>query len=169
MVVKTDRSFDRRTLLKLAGATAAIAACGGGAATASAAPSSAATAAATASAAPSKVSGTLSVYSALNESTNNDFFAAFNKVYPDVKINVLPLAATENELLVATADPTDVDCERTLGFATGRHVKMAVADAAEIAQRIEQVYHGEGATHDPELCHDPAGTRRSWSGAGSRG
>jgi len=92
MVVKTDRSYDRRTFLKLAGATAAVAACGG-AASPSAAPSAAATAAATAAASKAPVTGTLNVYSALNESTNNDFFAAFNKAYPQVKIQVLPLAA----------------------------------------------------------------------------
>src|SRR5689334_6358567 len=92
MVVKTDRSYDRRTFLKLAGATAAVAACGG-AASPSAAPSAAATAAATAAASKAPVTGTLNVYSALNESTNNDFFAAFNKVYPQVKVQVLPLAA----------------------------------------------------------------------------
>ena len=38
-------------------------------------------------------------------------------------------SATEHELLIATADPLDVDCERTLGFATGRHVRLALADA----------------------------------------
>ena len=38
-------------------------------------------------------SGTLSVYSALNESTNNAFIEAFNKAYPNIKVDVLPLAA----------------------------------------------------------------------------
>src|SRR5947207_11216227 len=79
--------YDRRTFLKLAGATAAVAACGGAATPAA----SASAAAATASKAP--VTGTLSVYSALNETTNNEFFKAFNVVYPNVKVNVLPLAA----------------------------------------------------------------------------
>lgn len=85
------RGYDRRTFLKLAGATAAVAACGGGVATPSPTASSAASAAATAAKAP--VTGTLSVYSALNESTNNEFFKAFNVAYPGVKVNVLPLAA----------------------------------------------------------------------------
>ena len=60
------------------------------------------------------------------------------------RFHVLPLSATERDLLVATADPTDVDCERTLGFASGRQVRLAVADAAEIAQRIDEVYRGDG-------------------------
>src|SRR5438093_2198926 len=83
-----DSRYDRRTFLKLAGATAAVAACGGATPAASAAPSSSA-AAATAAA----VTGTISVYSALNESTNNEFFGAFRKAYPGVTVNVLPLAA----------------------------------------------------------------------------
>ncbi|HKW78066.1 MAG TPA: extracellular solute-binding protein [Candidatus Limnocylindria bacterium] len=86
-----DRSYDRRTFLKLAGATAAIAACGG--ATTTASPTPAATTAATAAPTATPVTGTISVYSALNESTNNQFFDAFKKAYPGVTVNVLPLAA----------------------------------------------------------------------------
>ncbi len=90
----TQRGYDRRKFLKLAGATAAIAACGGAGTGASPTPTSAAAtsaAARTATAAP--VTGTLSVYSALNESTNNAFFDAFRKVHPGVTVNPLPLAA----------------------------------------------------------------------------
>ena len=94
MTTRTDRAYDRRTFLKLAGATAAIAACGGATPAATAAPTAAATTAASAAptAAP-EVTGTISVYSALNESTNNEFFKAFNVAYPKVTVNVLPLAA----------------------------------------------------------------------------
>jgi type II secretory ATPase GspE/PulE/Tfp pilus assembly ATPase PilB-like protein/8-oxo-dGTP pyrophosphatase MutT (NUDIX family) len=59
------------------------------------------------------------------------------------RFHVVPLSATEHELVVATADPTDLDCERTLGFATGRHVRFALADPAAIARRIEEVYRGD--------------------------
>jgi iron(III) transport system substrate-binding protein len=83
------RELDRRSFLKLAGVTAAVTACGGAPA-ATAAP---ATAAATAKATEAPVTGTISVYSALNESTNNEFFGAFKKAYPGVTVNVLPLAA----------------------------------------------------------------------------
>ena len=51
------------------------------------------TATATAAATAAPVTGTISVYSALNESTNNEFFGAFRKAYPGVTVNVLPLAA----------------------------------------------------------------------------
>jgi iron(III) transport system substrate-binding protein len=60
-----------------------------------AAPTTAAAAAkpTTAPAAASKPAGRLSVYSALNESTNNAFVDAFKKANPGVEVDVLPLAA----------------------------------------------------------------------------
>jgi type II secretory ATPase GspE/PulE/Tfp pilus assembly ATPase PilB-like protein/8-oxo-dGTP pyrophosphatase MutT (NUDIX family) len=66
------------------------------------------------------------------------------------RFHIVPLSATEQELLIATADPLDVDCERTLGFATGRHVRLAMADSEEIGRRIEEVYRGEGVTREPD-------------------
>jgi iron(III) transport system substrate-binding protein len=75
--------LERRRFLQLAGATAVIAACGG-AGTASPAPS--------AGAATAKPSGTIQVYSALNDSTNNQLFAAF-KAATGVDANVLSLPA----------------------------------------------------------------------------
>lgn len=83
--------FDRRTFLKLLGAGAALAACGGAGPSAPA-PAAAPTAAATAAAA-AKPTGRISVYSALNESTNNQLFDAFKKAYQGVDVDVLPLAA----------------------------------------------------------------------------
>jgi iron(III) transport system substrate-binding protein len=47
----------------------------------------------TAPAAATKPTGRLSVYSALNESTNNAFVDAFKKANPGVEVDVLPLAA----------------------------------------------------------------------------
>jgi type II secretory ATPase GspE/PulE/Tfp pilus assembly ATPase PilB-like protein/8-oxo-dGTP pyrophosphatase MutT (NUDIX family) len=66
------------------------------------------------------------------------------------RFHIVPLSATEQELLVATADPLDVDCERTLAFATGRHVRVALATTDDIAQRIDELYRGEDATREPE-------------------
>jgi type II secretory ATPase GspE/PulE/Tfp pilus assembly ATPase PilB-like protein/8-oxo-dGTP pyrophosphatase MutT (NUDIX family) len=66
------------------------------------------------------------------------------------RFNVLPLIADEQDLLVATADPTDVDCERTLAFATGRHVRLALARAADIARRIDEVYRGDSVPSEPD-------------------
>lgn len=88
----------RRDFLKLIGGGIGLAASGGllAACTAPASPTAAPTVAApTAAAVPTvaKASGTLSVYSALNESTNNAFVAAFKASNPGVDVQVLPLAA----------------------------------------------------------------------------
>ncbi|HEX4681723.1 MAG TPA: ATPase, T2SS/T4P/T4SS family [Gemmatimonadaceae bacterium] len=66
------------------------------------------------------------------------------------RFHIVPLSASERELLVATANPLDVDCERGLSFATGRHVRFAVADADDIGQRIDELYRGLTASADPE-------------------
>ena len=66
------------------------------------------------------------------------------------RFHVLPLSATEHELTVATADPLDVDCERTLGFATGRRIRLALATAPAIARRIDDVYGGDAVARDVE-------------------
>jgi type II secretory ATPase GspE/PulE/Tfp pilus assembly ATPase PilB-like protein/8-oxo-dGTP pyrophosphatase MutT (NUDIX family) len=65
------------------------------------------------------------------------------------RFHIVPLSATEHELVIATADPLDVDCERTLGFATGRHVRLTLATAEDIAERIEEMYRTEGADREP--------------------
>src|SRR5215813_5854037 len=66
------------------------------------------------------------------------------------RFHVVPLDATEQELFIATADPLDVDCERTLGFATGRHVRLALADAQSIGERIDEVYRADGTPKPSE-------------------
>ncbi|HEV8447569.1 MAG TPA: ATPase, T2SS/T4P/T4SS family [Gemmatimonadaceae bacterium] len=66
------------------------------------------------------------------------------------RFHVLPLAATEHELVIATADPLDVDCERTLGFASGRRIRLAMAAAAAIARRIDEVYAGDSMERNAE-------------------
>ena len=66
------------------------------------------------------------------------------------RFHIVPLSASEHELIVATADPTDIECERTLGFATGRHVRFALADSDAIARRIEEVYRGDALEREDE-------------------
>ena len=114
----TDRAYDRRTFLKLAGATAAIAACGGAATTATATPAaSAATAAPTAA----PVTGTISVYSALNQSTNDQFFAAFKAAYPGVSIDLLPLAAAGELQTRITAEKASPKADIFIGGSSEFH------------------------------------------------
>src|SRR5918999_1810218 len=59
---------------------------------------------------------------------------------------LLPLAATETWLEVATSDPSDLDCERALAFATGRAVRFALASPRRIAARLDEVYRGDRAS-----------------------
>ena len=78
--------LDRRTFLKGLGVVTVAAACGGAATPSPTATTAVATATATPTAAP--VTGTISVYSALNQSTNDQFFAAFKTAYPGVSIEI---------------------------------------------------------------------------------
>ncbi len=66
------------------------------------------------------------------------------------RFHIVPLSASEQELVVATADPLNVDCERTLGFATGRQIRFAIAGADAIGVRIEEVYHGDAVVREPD-------------------
>ncbi|MBI2409188.1 MAG: Flp pilus assembly complex ATPase component TadA [Gemmatimonadetes bacterium] len=59
------------------------------------------------------------------------------------KYRVLPLAISDTHLDIATADPHDLDCERTLAFALGRTVRMALASPTRISERIEELYRPE--------------------------
>ncbi len=61
------------------------------------------------------------------------------------KFRVLPLAVSDTTLEIATADPNDIDCERTLGFATGRSIRMWLSAPSRIMERIEEVYRPENA------------------------
>ena len=59
------------------------------------------------------------------------------------KFRVLPLAISDSILDIATSDPLDLDCERTLAFALGRTVRMSIATPRKIIDRIEEVYRPE--------------------------
>jgi len=59
------------------------------------------------------------------------------------KFNVLPLRATDAYLEVATANPFDLDAEKTLAFATGREVRMSVGSPARIRERLDDLYRND--------------------------
>src|SRR5438477_2855420 len=107
--------LDRRAFLKLAGATAVVAACGGATATASPSPSGSATAAAT-----PKPTGTISIYSALNESTNNELFKAFTTA-TGVQVDVLPLAAAGDLQTRITAEKNNPQADIFVGGSSEFH------------------------------------------------
>lgn len=56
------------------------------------------------------------------------------------RFEILPLAVSDSVLDIATASPYDLDCEKTLAFATGRTVRMSLAPPHRILERIEEVY-----------------------------
>jgi len=61
------------------------------------------------------------------------------------KYRIVPLQVSEHALDIATADPHDLDCERTLGFATGRAVRMHLAAPSRLVDRIDELYRPETA------------------------
>ena len=88
------------------------------------------------------------------------------------KFNVLPLKVTDAYLEVATANPFDLDAEKTLAFATGRDVRLQLGSPARIRDKLDELYGGdhvvsrllEGIGGDFEVKEvtegedDPAGT-----------
>ncbi len=56
------------------------------------------------------------------------------------RFGILPLAVSESTLDIATSNPYDLDCEKTLAFATARTVRMYLAPPDRIQERIEEVY-----------------------------
>jgi type II secretory ATPase GspE/PulE/Tfp pilus assembly ATPase PilB-like protein len=59
------------------------------------------------------------------------------------RYRVLPLQISDSILDVATADPYDLDCERTLAFALGRTVRLSLASPTRILERLDEVYRPE--------------------------
>src|SRR5438874_3874139 len=70
------------------------------------------------------------------------------------KYTILPLTISDRRVIIATADPFDVECEHTLAFATGRDVEFHLATREAIAQRIDEVYRSEASRRQPERLLD---------------
>jgi len=56
------------------------------------------------------------------------------------RYNILPVRITDSVLEIATANPFDLDCEKTLAFATGREVRIYLASPVQIRHRIDHLY-----------------------------
>jgi type II secretory ATPase GspE/PulE/Tfp pilus assembly ATPase PilB-like protein/8-oxo-dGTP pyrophosphatase MutT (NUDIX family) len=67
---------------------------------------------------------------------------------------VLPLTVGDRKIIVATADPFDVECEHTLAFATGRDIVFHHAQRDAILHRIDELYRGEPTRREPERLLD---------------
>ncbi|HEX9582154.1 MAG TPA: type II/IV secretion system protein [Gemmatimonadales bacterium] len=59
------------------------------------------------------------------------------------RYHVLPLRVTDSYLEIAAANPFDLDCEKTLAFATGREVRIHLASPAKIQEKIDEYYRPE--------------------------
>jgi type II secretory ATPase GspE/PulE/Tfp pilus assembly ATPase PilB-like protein/ActR/RegA family two-component response regulator len=56
------------------------------------------------------------------------------------RYEILPIRITDSYLEIATANPFDLDCEKTLAFATGREVRIQLASPSKIEQAIDDLY-----------------------------
>ncbi len=124
--------LDRRTFLKLAGATAFVAACGGGA----------------------KATGTISIYSALNESTNNQLFDAFTKA-TGVNVSVLPLAAAGDLQTRITAEKNNPQADIFVGGSSEFHDPLG-------KQGLLEAYQSPNAKDVAAQFKEPSGLWTGW-------
>jgi type II secretory ATPase GspE/PulE/Tfp pilus assembly ATPase PilB-like protein/ActR/RegA family two-component response regulator len=61
------------------------------------------------------------------------------------RYQVLPIRETDSYIEVATANPFDLDMEKTLAFATAREIRLCLLPPSKIAEQIEQQYRPEKA------------------------
>ncbi len=59
------------------------------------------------------------------------------------KFNVLPMQITDAFIEVATANPFDLDAEKTLAFATGREVRLLLGSPLVIRDKLDELYSTE--------------------------
>ena len=59
------------------------------------------------------------------------------------RYHVLPLRATDSYLEIATANPFDLDMEKSLAFATGREVRILLASPAKLVAATDELYRPE--------------------------
>ena len=57
--------------------------------------------------------------------------------------HIMPVRLTDSYLEIASSNPFDLDCEKTLAFATGREVRVVLASPSSIQQRIDDLYRPE--------------------------
>jgi len=61
------------------------------------------------------------------------------------RYRVLAVRETNSYLEIATANPFDIDMEKTLAFATAREIRLTLLAPSKIAEQIEQQYRPEKA------------------------
>ena len=61
------------------------------------------------------------------------------------RYRVLPLRMTDSFLEVATANPFDIDAEKTLAFATAREIRLLLLPPSRIGEKLDEIYRPEKA------------------------
>ena len=143
--------LDRRTFLAGVGVTAAAAACGGAPTAASPTPTVAGSAAASATAKPS---GRISVYSALNESTNNEFVTAFKVAVTGIEVDLLPLAAAGELQTRIRAEKASPKADIFIGGDSSFHDGLG-------KEGLLEAYESPNASAVAAQSKDPA---KNWTG-----
>ncbi len=74
-------------------------------------------------------------------------------IKPDVakKYNVIPVKKESTGLIVAMADPLDIDVVDAIRFATGLKIKPALALESEIRDAIAKYYEGKAISRKPSV------------------
>jgi len=61
------------------------------------------------------------------------------------RYRIVPMRLTDSYMEVATANPFDLDAEKSLAFATGREIRMVLASPSRIAEKLDELYRPEKA------------------------
>ncbi|HXV90619.1 MAG TPA: GspE/PulE family protein, partial [Gemmatimonadales bacterium] len=61
------------------------------------------------------------------------------------RYRIVPMRLTDSYMEVATANPFDLDAEKSLAFATGREIRMLLASPSRIAEKLDELYRPEKA------------------------
>jgi iron(III) transport system substrate-binding protein len=131
--------------------TAAAAACGGAPTAASPTPTVAGSAAASGTARPT---GRISVYSALNESTNNEFVKGFKAAVTGVEVDLLPLAAAGELQTRIRAEKASPKADIFIGGDSSFHDGLG-------KEGLLEAYESPNASAVAAQSKDPA---KNWTG-----
>jgi type II secretory ATPase GspE/PulE/Tfp pilus assembly ATPase PilB-like protein/CheY-like chemotaxis protein len=61
------------------------------------------------------------------------------------RYRVVPLRMTDSYLEIATANPFDIDAEKTLAFTTGREIRTLLLAPSKITEKLDELYRPEKA------------------------
>ncbi len=151
-------NITRREFLKMVGAGAALTAAGLAGCAPTPEPTKAPVVVApTAPAVPTvvKPTGKLSVYSALNETTNNEFVKAFKAAYSGVEVDLLPMAAAGELQTRIRTEKASPKCDVFIGGSSEFH------DALGKDSLLEAYKSPNAAIVDPNF-KEPSGLWTGW-------